>query len=853
MNWSGAALSADFIAVRVEAENFTSKSDRWALTTPDFTPDVQPDPDPPHNDSASGNANLELLPDTRVTHEDEVFNGGLDGNFWGAPGGGPRIDYNVNVPEAGRYFVYVKTFSTNTEDNGIHVGVNGNLPESGRRIQICSKHNWFWTSGQRTDDNHCGVTKTIWLDFPAAGVNTITFFAREDGFEIDQFLLLKETHDGSLDCFPTFNDKIRCKDTPAPEPVTPIVQAGADVEIDINAIGSVHFVNDTIEYQVRVTNNSADNSATNSRTTIDLPAGLEFNASAECTSATSVVSCEFGDIAAASSATFSFTVIAQSEGNHRVDAQVVADEDDDNSANNTDSASINAQFNIPDFEAAITMAQRSNASAIGGVNQYAVTITNNGLQATDSATLRVTPGAGISLQAGQSCNPECTVPSLATGQSTVITFNTVATQSGITTVTAELILAGDANTADNIATLSETVVGAGVAINQNNQIVIEAEAFNGSSVAATDNAPQWFIVNENFTSLPMSLDPDNAAYQSVSGSAYVELLPDLRIDDSSASISGASNFVSGGIGATLSYDVYFAQAGNYNVYARVRPNNNQDASVHVGLNNDWPASSTSVSVCNPDGNWQWTNNLTDTTGCSTSSTATIAVAAPGIHTLMISQDTDGLELDKLILSQDVLADLTGNGPASTAIDPSNATDISVETALSTEQVSAGEPATYTVSLTNRGNTTAMGLTVTISGLITEPLQPTVFDSCTINGTNTVCSLLELEDSQQVSETFAINTTEPSNIGLSATVSAIQRDENRENNTSVNILSINTDSSPDNNQVAKVENSSGGGGGSMSLWFLLSALLLLVPGTVVRYHTVMFKQMRAAIAPESRNR
>ena len=159
-NCPGIATSADFVTVRIEAENFTTKSDRWILTTPDFSPDLGPDPDPPHYASASGNVNLELLPDTRVTHEDVFVSGGPDGNFWGGPGNGaPRVDYNVDIPEAGRYFVYVKPYSTNTEDNGIHVGVNSTLPENGQRIQTCSKNSWVWTSSQRTNENHCGVTK----------------------------------------------------------------------------------------------------------------------------------------------------------------------------------------------------------------------------------------------------------------------------------------------------------------------------------------------------------------------------------------------------------------------------------------------------------------------------------------------------------------------------------------------------------------------------------------------------------------------------------------------------------------------------------------------------------------------
>jgi len=204
-----ATLNQNFVAIRIEAEDYTTKSERWVLTSPGNIPNFQDDPDGPHNHSASGKANLELLPDTRVTHSDPV-SGGPDGSLWGNPGPGPRIEYMVNMPEAGRYLVYVKTYSTNSEDNGIHVGINGTMPNSGKRIQTCAKNKWIWTSSQRTNEEHCGVPKQIWLDVQAPGPNKITFYAREDGFELDQFLLLKETHDGTVDCFPTHDDEIRC-------------------------------------------------------------------------------------------------------------------------------------------------------------------------------------------------------------------------------------------------------------------------------------------------------------------------------------------------------------------------------------------------------------------------------------------------------------------------------------------------------------------------------------------------------------------------------------------------------------------------------------------------------------------
>ena len=206
-------MAADFVAIKVEAEDYFSKDARWRLTSNTVNSGVTPDPDGSHHSSASGQAYLELLSDTRVTHGDPLINGV---NFWSTGGSGPAIDYIVNIPEAGRYTVWVKAYSTGTEDNGIHVGLNSSNPASGERIQWCSgKNQWTWSSAQRMSDNHCGTPRTIYLDIGSAGANTIRFTAREDGFEMDQFMLIKENVSG-LSCAPQANDTVGCN-----QPATP--------------------------------------------------------------------------------------------------------------------------------------------------------------------------------------------------------------------------------------------------------------------------------------------------------------------------------------------------------------------------------------------------------------------------------------------------------------------------------------------------------------------------------------------------------------------------------------------------------------------------------------------------------
>lgn len=185
------ATSCPAAEFTVEAEAFVkqSKDDlrHWHAVSADTIPEGSVDPDPPHLEDASGSVYLELLPDTRRTHADPLVVGE---SFSNEPGVVGVLDYEVDFPDAGRYYVWVRAYSTGSEDNGIHVGINGEWPESGRRMQWCEgKHQWWWESKQRTEQQHCGVPHAIYLDVPTSGKHTVSFSMREDGFEFDKFLL----------------------------------------------------------------------------------------------------------------------------------------------------------------------------------------------------------------------------------------------------------------------------------------------------------------------------------------------------------------------------------------------------------------------------------------------------------------------------------------------------------------------------------------------------------------------------------------------------------------------------------------------------------------------------------------
>ncbi|MCU0378973.1 MAG: DUF5060 domain-containing protein [Bacteroidales bacterium] len=177
--------------VAVEAEYFRRQTEasirQWYRFSANERPALSPDPDPSHLAGASNNCYLEILPDTRANSSEKLIDGE---NFSNEPGKLAVIHYPVWFNTPGRYYVWVRAYSTGAEDNGLHVGIDGTWPESGRRMQWCEgKNSWYWESRQRTIEQHCGVPFAIYLDVDSPGMHDIQFSLREDGFEMDSWLM----------------------------------------------------------------------------------------------------------------------------------------------------------------------------------------------------------------------------------------------------------------------------------------------------------------------------------------------------------------------------------------------------------------------------------------------------------------------------------------------------------------------------------------------------------------------------------------------------------------------------------------------------------------------------------------
>jgi hypothetical protein len=176
--------------VAVEAEHFYKQTlaDKraWHITSSKSVPDQKPDADPAHVAGASGGAYLEILPDTRASAQQKLIQGE---NFTDKPGLMAVLHYKVNIKTPGRYYAWMRAFSTGPEDNGMHLGLDGQWPDSGQRWQTVQKAKWAWDCKQRTPDVHTGVPMQLFLDIEKAGEHELMISMREDGFELDKFVL----------------------------------------------------------------------------------------------------------------------------------------------------------------------------------------------------------------------------------------------------------------------------------------------------------------------------------------------------------------------------------------------------------------------------------------------------------------------------------------------------------------------------------------------------------------------------------------------------------------------------------------------------------------------------------------
>lgn len=400
----------DYIALVVEAEDHSSKGERWVLTEP-TTPAQENDPDANHSDQAVGQAYLELLPDTRVTHADEF---GPPTAMWNQPGAGPKASYPMNFPEAGRYYVHLRAFSTGTEDNGIHIGLNNEWPDSGARMQFCTAgKGWSWSGRQRDSGGmgSCGAKKTIWITVEEAGEHVFMISGREDGFEVDRIMLIKDLSDNTRICSPSGADDIVCKNGKL-ENVDDVV----NMEVTIESEVGLARIDEVVTVSVYVRNRDGYDTAKDVVLNLDLNLGTVWDTvtvDEGCEVDGTAITCDLGQVAPSGpedEKLFEFTLQPLQSGVLEIPAQVTTSSVDGSQANDTASLSldISDEGTLSKLTAQWVSA---NVSWVNGVETLLqVDVNNIGVAAATDVVISLTVANGLSITTRpQACSGTATL------------------------------------------------------------------------------------------------------------------------------------------------------------------------------------------------------------------------------------------------------------------------------------------------------------------------------------------------------------------------------------------------------------------------------------------------------------
>lgn len=109
----------------------------------------------------------------------------------------PRLDYQVNFPAAGTWYIYSYACGTGGTSDSHHMGLNNSC--MAERISLSGGGNFQWA-----DDNMSN--QRISLTVPSAGTHTVNVWQREDGSNIDKFVLSQDQNldpDNMPDMTPT--------------------------------------------------------------------------------------------------------------------------------------------------------------------------------------------------------------------------------------------------------------------------------------------------------------------------------------------------------------------------------------------------------------------------------------------------------------------------------------------------------------------------------------------------------------------------------------------------------------------------------------------------------------------------
>ena len=365
----------------------------------------------------------------------------------------------------------MRAYSTGTEDNGAHIGINGNFPPDARRVQWCrGKNQWTWSSAQRDSGGagSCGIEKTIFIDVPTVGTHTINVQAREDGFELDRVVMIKDLSNNTRICEPDGATQISCRNGSigsADEVIDLRVQLESDV--------SEAAFGDAVVVTAMVENLDAFDHATNVVTSIDLGTGLEYVGNLEeCTSAGNVVTCIHADLeptAPGESEDYILPLTIVDTGVLTVSVSVSADEVENNPSNDTATLDLNSVAQLPDVDLMTSIASPATTLDVGDTTQIIVTLTNPNADEANGVQLVYSPPEGVNIvgipsQCVETHLVTCNLGVISAGIAQASIIDIAVTAPGTQVHTASVMSNNESDPANNDASLVLEVVDPSVVI-----------------------------------------------------------------------------------------------------------------------------------------------------------------------------------------------------------------------------------------------------------------------------------------------------------------------------------------------------------------------------------------------------
>jgi len=466
--------TADYVSISFEAEEYVTKDERWVLTDASTGQlPIEEDPDGNHSDTASGGVYFEILPDIRVTHEDPMS---PPVAYWGQSGQGPQMTWSVNVPEPGRYYVHGRAFSTGTEDNGLHVGIDNSWPASGRMMQFCTANlrRWAWSSAQRDAGGvgSCGIQKSLYLDIDTAGPHTIKVSGREDGFELDKIVLIKDLSGNTKTCSPSGANGINCQNGGI---ALPDEQTDVSVKLETDPVtiaeeSSLLSAGSTFSVAAIVENQDQYDVAEDITITTEFAPGLAVTAvPADCTQSGQTVSCSLASLeptAPDENHTYVMDVLVlDAESDSRsIETTVANTIFDGNMANDT--ATIDVMIAVVDLSTDISVElalERDGGTddlvwTVGELGAINLLVSNDSANDATNVMIDVQVGEGMDVdllpsECSGTTTITCSFPELMAGQSSTLRIDVSANDAGAQVIAASASTANDGNSANNNDTL----------------------------------------------------------------------------------------------------------------------------------------------------------------------------------------------------------------------------------------------------------------------------------------------------------------------------------------------------------------------------------------------------------------